>query len=67
MNDIAHSLIVATSFLGIVALITFSITSCGEQDARLRSECIRSGGSVIPAGANFSCVRGANVTPLDKD
>lgn len=67
MSDIAHSLILACTFLGTFALITFGVTSCEERGARLRSECISAGGSVIPNGSNFACVRAASVTPLNKD
>lgn len=55
-----QTFISAAACVAIVAIIVFGISSCQDRDASLRQNCIKSGGSVIPAaGGSFACVRGS--------
>lgn len=52
-------LISAAFGVSVVGILVFGAVSCSERDAELRRECVQSGGSVIPSGPQFACVRGS--------
>ena len=53
---VAHSLIWAITVLGIFTMIAFGVSSCSEGEMRLRSDCIKAGGTVVPTGEKSACI-----------
>ena len=53
---VKETLITAVSIVAVFGMIIFGVSSCNEGEQRLRSECIKAGGAVIPMGDKSACI-----------